>query len=254
MKLEFKKDIANFFAEGCVWNNAKPTRNYCKSIGRVLNFQLSDDALGGIDGNMFNLDIEHDGKTTNVIGKFKVSDNKIMATFEAFGKTADLYKAVLTDDLEFSISMDSEDYEIDGDNITLKTITAPFVSITDNPANDGTGIINIITNFKKNESMNEEEVKKLQDELVAKQAEIDALKAELEKLKGNAEGDEKTAEIVAEMSKKLDNVTADFSARKAELAVLMAAGKASIDKADNLVKVDFSKDRKIGRASCRERV
>ena len=30
--------------------------------------------------------------------------------------------------------------------------------------------------------MNEEEVKKLQDELVAKQAEIDALKAELEKV------------------------------------------------------------------------
>ena len=243
MKLDFKKDIANFFAEACVWDNAKPTRNYCQSLGKVLNFQLSPDAMGGLDGNMFNLDIEHNGKATNIIGKFKVSDNKVMATFEAFGKTAELYKMVLTDDLEFSISMNSEDYDIDGENIILKTITAPFVSITDNPANDGTGIINIITNFNKFEFM-DEEVKKLQEELAAKQAEIDALKAELEKLKGSAEGDAKAAEVVAEMSKKLDNLTADFSARKAELAVLMAAGKASIDKADNLVKVDFSKDRK----------
>lgn len=244
MKLDFKKDIANFFAEACVWDNSKPTRNYCQSLGKVLNFQLSADAMGGLDGNMFNLDIEHNGKATNIIGKFKVSDNKVMATFEAFGKTAELYKMVLTDELEFSISMNSEDYDIDGENIILNTITAPFVSITDKPANDGTGIINIITNFNKFKFMNEEEVKKLQEELAAKQAEIDALKAELEKLKGSAEGDAKAAEVVAEMSKKLDNLTADFSARKAELAVLMASGKASIDKADNLVKVDFAKDRK----------
>jgi len=122
---------------------------------------LSADAMGGLDGNMFNLDIEHNGKATNIIGKFKVLDNKVMATFEAFGKTAELYKMVLTDDLEFSISMNSEDYDIDGENIILKTITAPFVSITDNPANDGTGIINIITNFNKFEFMNEEEVKKI---------------------------------------------------------------------------------------------
>ena len=242
MKLEFKKDIANFFAEACVWDNNKPTRNLCPSLGKVLNFQLSDEAMAGLDGNSFNLDVEHNGKPTNLIGKFKIADNKIMATFEAFGKTAELYKLVLTEDLEFSISMNSDDYDLQGDNILLKVITAPFVSITTNPANDGTGIININTNFQKNEQKMDEEVKKLQEELAAKQAEIDALKAELEKLKAGdkPEEGEKAAEVMAEMSKKLDKVTAEFSAKQAELNVLMSAHKATIEKVNNVVTVDMS--------------
>jgi hypothetical protein len=95
MKLEFKKDIANFFAEACVWDNSRPTRNFCPSFGNVLNFLLSDEAMAGLDGNSFNLDVEHNGKTTNIIGKFKIADNKVMATFEAFGKTAEKYKQLL---------------------------------------------------------------------------------------------------------------------------------------------------------------